>query len=132
FNNAMFLKKQRNKELLGKSEEEPISIMVTLDKTMLERLEIFKELLRAGMTIARINLAHDYSVWKQLVENIRAAEKELDDVKCKIYVDLPGPKIRVFDFRKIQAPLVIHTENNSPIGYLVSDQGIVPSIRHAF
>ena len=132
FNNAVFLKKQRNKELLGKSEEDPISIMVTLDKTMLERPEIFKELLRAGMTIARINLAHDYSVWKQLVENIRAAEKELDDVKCKIYVDLPGPKIRVFDFRKIQAPLVIHTENNSPIGYLVSDQGIVPSIRHAF
>lgn len=66
--NAIFLKNQRNQELLGKSEEDPVSIMVTLDKTMLRTPEIFTELLRAGMTIARINLAHDHSIWKSLVE----------------------------------------------------------------
>ncbi|RLL42660.1 hypothetical protein D8M04_13970 [Oceanobacillus piezotolerans] len=122
--NAIYLKNHRNQEVLGKLEEDPISIMVTLDKTMLKKPAIFKELLRAGMTIARINLARDYSVWKKLIENIRAAEKELGldpNRKCKIYMDLPGPKIRVNDFKKITVPLKINTEKTSPIGYLVSN-----------
>jgi pyruvate kinase len=123
YKNAIYLKNQRNQELLGKTVEDPVSIMVTLDKTMLETPEIFKELLRAGMTIARINLAHDHSIWKKLVDSIRTAEKELGfekkNRKCKIYMDLPGPKIRVCDFRKIIVPIKINTEKTSSIGYLV-------------
>ncbi|MBO0995993.1 pyruvate kinase [Bacillus sp. SD088] len=109
--NAIYLKEQRNQELLGKSEEDSVSIMVTLDKPMLETPEIFKELLRAGMTIARINLARDYSIWKTLVENIRAAEKEMGIErqirKCKIYMDLPGPKVRVNDFWEKQVTIKV-------------------------
>lgn len=101
---ARFLKNQRNQELLGKSQEDSVSIMVTLDQAMLETPEIIKDLLNAGMTIARINLARDYHVWKRLVTNIRAAEREMGFIKqnrkCKIYMDLPGPKIRVNDFKK--------------------------------
>jgi len=101
--NAIYVKNQRNQALLGKSEEGPASIMVTLDKSMLEKPAIFKELLQSGMTIARINLAHDYSDWKSLVEGIRTAEKALvldkQNRKCKIYMDLPGSKIRVGDFK---------------------------------
>ncbi|WP_156855398.1 pyruvate kinase [Oceanobacillus sp. AG] len=103
---------------------ESASIMVTLDKDMLEIPALFKELLKSGMTIARINLARDYSVWKSLVECIRTAEKELglekQNMKCKIYMDLPGPKIRVSDFKKTIPPLNINTEKSAPIGYLMS------------
>lgn len=133
---AIYLKKQRNQELLGKSEEDPISIMVTLDKTMLDTPEIFKDLLRAGMTIARINLARDHSVWKRLVEGIRAAEKELgfdtQNRTCKIYMDLPGPKIRVGDFRKIKVPLKINMKKTSPVGYLMSQKGYENPILDGF
>lgn len=121
---ARYLKNQRSQELLGKSKEDPFSIMVTLDRSMLEKPEIFKELIRSGMTIARINLARDYSVWKSLVESIRTAEKEIglekQNGKCMIYMDLPGPKIRVNEFRKTIVPLKINTEKTSPIGYLMS------------
>lgn len=124
--NARCLKNQRNQELLGKSEEDPVSVMVTLDRSMLETPEIFKELLRLGMTIARINLARDYSIWKSLVENIRTAEKEIglekQKGKCLIYMDLPGPKIRVNEFKKITVPLKIDTEKTSSIGYLMSQK----------
>ncbi|WP_338449491.1 pyruvate kinase [Niallia oryzisoli] len=133
---AVYLKNQRNQELLGKSEEDPISIMVTLDKTMLDTPEIFKDLLRAGMTIARINLARDHSVWKKLVEGIRAAEEELgfetQDRTCKIYMDLPGPKIRVGDLRKIKVPLKINTKKTSAVGYLMSQKSHENPIKDGF
>lgn len=35
-------------------------------------------------------------------------------------MDLPGPKIRVSDFKKTIPPLNINTEKSAPIGYLMS------------
>lgn len=106
---AKLIQNRRNKTLLGKDENNPISVMVTLDKKMLEAPDIFEELLQAGMTIARINLARDYSVWKELVDQIRFTEKKIGcKDKCKIYMDLPGPKIRATDFQR---------KSMSPVGY---------------
>jgi pyruvate kinase len=103
---ARFLKNMRNFELLGKNEHDPPAIMVTLDQSILTNPEIFKDLLRSGMTIARINCAHDYyEVWKKLIAGVRNAEEEIQgekpNTRCKIYMDLPGSKIRVGNLDKM-------------------------------
>ncbi|QED47872.1 pyruvate kinase [Cytobacillus dafuensis] len=74
------------------------SIMVTLHSSMIDNPEIIKDLLYHGMNIARINCAHDSpQIWKKLVQHVRDAEREIgrDEPKCKIHMELAGPKIRV-------------------------------------
>lgn len=69
-------------------------IMVTMpdeaatDKQLLERLFL------AGMGVARINLSHgDVELWQNMVKNLKNVTKELN-LPLRIYMDLPGPKIR--------------------------------------
>ncbi|MBS4189620.1 hypothetical protein KHA94_05265 [Bacillus sp. FJAT-49705] len=74
------------------------SIMVTLHSSMIDNPKIIKDLLYHGMSIARINCAHDSpQIWKKLVQHVRDAEKEIgrDEPQCKIHMELAGPKIRV-------------------------------------
>jgi pyruvate kinase len=88
------LKSQR---LFGEKKEVTVPyIMVTLDEDHADNYEKVKELLLAGMNVARINCAHDdESVWTEIIENIHRAVKE-SGLACKIYMDLSGPKIRTF------------------------------------
>jgi pyruvate kinase len=92
-NNNTLLK--NSKALLG----EPINkfipqIMVTYDSDFAEDLNIINKLIHHGMAIARINCAHDNELqWAQMIENTKTAQ-ELNNKSCKIYMDLPGPKIR--------------------------------------
>lgn len=70
-------------------------IMVTMpdeaatDKILIQRLR------KAGMGIARLNLSHgNEKLWKKILKNIKSVEKELE-LPIHIYMDLPGPKIRI-------------------------------------
>ncbi|WP_409291597.1 pyruvate kinase [Peribacillus sp. SCS-37] len=128
---AKAIKHKRSKKLIAEANyEDSPAIMVTLDRYMLEIPGIFPELIRAGMKVARINCAHDnIEVWKQLAEQIKAAENEvytdmdLPKKRCKIYMDLAGPKIRIAAYKNESVPLLINVkkgEDNSAIGYCVT------------
>lgn len=70
-------------------------IMVTFDKKFGTDIAHIKMLLENGMNIARINCAHDSKeVWLKMIQSILKAQKETG-MKCKIHMDLAGPKIRV-------------------------------------
>nr|WP_286195476.1 pyruvate kinase [Synechococcus sp. CCAP 1479/9] len=68
--------------------------MVTLPAEAAERPALVAELLAAGMTIARIDCAHDDPVvWGRMVEALRAA-RVASGRPCVIAMDLAGPQLR--------------------------------------
>jgi pyruvate kinase len=72
-------------------------------------LETIKELIKAGMSVARVNFSHGtYEEHTEKMANIRAASKELG---CRIAIlqDLSGPKIRLGTFA--QSPITLKTGN---------------------
>lgn len=70
-------------------------IMVTMPDEAASDVELLKTLMISGMQIARINLSHGtLDIWGRILDNIQTASKELD-LPIKIYMDLPGPKIRI-------------------------------------
>jgi pyruvate kinase len=71
-----------------------VRIMVTMPSEAAENYDLVENLLLSGMNCARINCAHDdAAVWARMVANIRLAEKNTFK-KCRILMDLCGPKIR--------------------------------------
>jgi pyruvate kinase len=69
-------------------------IMVTFDKSFANDYSFIKSLLLNGMSIARINCAHDDEVvWSAMIHQLKKACKKTGK-SCKIYMDLAGPKIR--------------------------------------
>ena len=69
-------------------------IMVTMPGEVASDAAYIRQLLLQGMNIMRINCAHDGPAeWKQMVQNLRAAEKDLGRA-CLISFDLAGPKLR--------------------------------------
>jgi pyruvate kinase len=89
-------------ELLGTvPSKRSVGIMVTMPSEASTRPELLVSLLTAGMNVMRINCAHDgIDCWLAMIRNLRIAEK-LTEKKCKIYVDLAGPKLRTGDLRSI-------------------------------
>lgn len=70
-------------------------VMVTIDSNTHLKKGTLANLMRKGMSIARINCAHDTTeTWAHIIDCIKAAEKE-SGCKCKIYMDLAGPKFRL-------------------------------------
>ncbi len=70
------------------------SIMVTLPAEAARRPGLIRELVEAGMSIARINCAHDGPpVWRSFVEQVRQASAATGR-PCRIAMDLAGPKLR--------------------------------------
>ncbi len=68
-----------------------------------------KQLIQAGMTIARLNLAHgSLKEHAYLVKNIRKTAQELKRTVA-ILLDLPGPKIRLG--KLINEPFLLHTHD---------------------
>jgi len=100
-----------------------------------ESVEVMRELLRAGMNIARLNFSHGEFAWhKTIIDRLReaaAAEKR----NITIMADLPGPKIRVGQI----ADEPVKLENNGEIilttEEIVGDAGRVsvslPMLPHA-
>jgi pyruvate kinase len=69
-------------------------IMVTMPSEAKDDFKMVTDLIAEGMEIARINLSHDNQEdWMKMIKNIRSASEILKK-PCKIYMDLPGPKIR--------------------------------------
>ncbi len=81
-------------------------IMVTLPNTASEDLGFVKKLLANGMNCARINCAHDEpSDWLNMINNVKTASLK-QHKKCRIAMDLSGPKLRTGPM--IEGPRVIH------------------------
>ena len=71
-----------------------VRIMVTLPSDSARDFSVVRELVDAGMDIARINCAHDGpEEWRAMAMNVRRASKAARR-KIKILMDLGGPKIR--------------------------------------
>ncbi len=72
-------------------------IMVTMPSEAAESPALVRDLVAAGMSIMRINCAHDGpGAWANMVDNLRRAEQELGR-KCRVLADLSGPKLRTGD-----------------------------------
>lgn len=72
----------------------PVRIMVTVPSEAASDYNVVRELVDAGMDIARINCAHDAAVdWAAMAHNIRRAAKAAYR-SVRILMDLGGPKIR--------------------------------------
>ncbi|WP_353483503.1 pyruvate kinase [Haliscomenobacter sp.] len=86
---------QKSTALFGQKQQELVPyIMVTFDASLADDFEKVKNLLQSGMNIARINCAHDdESVWSRMIQHVKRAAT-ITGLKCKIYMDLAGPKIR--------------------------------------
>ncbi|MGB9715693.1 MAG: pyruvate kinase [Thermodesulfovibrionales bacterium] len=65
-----------------------------------ESVEIMKQMIQAGMNIARINFSHgDFEYHEKIIKNLRIAEKTTGK-RIAIIADLPGPKMRIGHFLK--------------------------------
>ena len=68
--------------------------MVTMTQELADDSKILGKLLQTGMNIARINCAHDdEDVWSHMIKKIRQSGSE-NGIPCRIYMDIPGPKMR--------------------------------------
>lgn len=99
---AQRLVAERARTVLGEGRHSrQTRIMVTLDEQLINEPETIEQLLLYGMDIARINCAHNSpEIWKKIIESVRQAEGRLQEKqqwekRCYIYMDLPGPKIRI-------------------------------------
>ncbi len=89
-----------------------VRIMVTMPSEAADNYDLVKNLMLNGMNCARINCAHDGpELWGRMVNNIRHAE-ETTGRKCKILMDLCGPKLRTGDLPPGPAVLKIRPRRN--------------------
>lgn len=86
--------------LLGAiTRERQVRIMVTLPGEAATDAALVRELVRAGMDVARINCAHDDApAWKAMARQVRRAARAAQR-EVKILMDLGGPKIRTGDIQ---------------------------------
>jgi pyruvate kinase len=121
FTDARLTLAKRSQLLLGRTRGgRETRIMVTLDSSNIHQPELLELLLRNGMDIARINCAHDSrKEWRMLIDAIRHAEERLIQRrqgmgrKCKIIMDLAGPKIRTGPLETEVRPLKISVPKGS-------------------
>jgi pyruvate kinase len=105
----------RSTSLLGRPRKgRTTRIMVTLDIDIAHNPQLLEELLSNGMDIARINCAQaTKKEWKIIIHSIRNAEERMiqrgQDIgrKCRIVMDLSGPKIRIEPMGMASIPLKI-------------------------
>ncbi len=96
FEDAARLRVRHNEELLGISPSTGRPhIMVTFTEEMANDRMMVEEMLRGGMSVARINCAHDHpEVWSKMIDVLHRSISKTGH-SCKLYMDLAGPKIRV-------------------------------------
>ncbi len=99
---------RKNAKLLFgyRSKKRSTRIMVTLPNTAAPDVKFVNKLIKSGMNCARINCAHDdVDTWTHMIENVKSESLKLKR-KCKIAMDLSGPKLRTGAM--IEGPKVIH------------------------
>jgi len=70
-------------------------IMVTFSSELMQDRMLVEEMLNEGMSVARINCAHDNpEVWLNMIQVLKKAVAKTGR-GCKVYMDLAGPKIRI-------------------------------------
>lgn len=81
--------------LLGPPRQErTVRIMVTMPSEAAHDYALIHGFLNSGMDCMRINCAHDSpDEWEKMINHLRRAEIELG-VKCRVAMDLAGPKLR--------------------------------------
>ena len=63
-----------------------------------ESPDVMKQMIEAGMNVARLNFSHgDFAAHKKVIENLRAASESLGR-RIAIMADLSGPKMRIGKF----------------------------------
>jgi pyruvate kinase len=76
-----------------------IRIMVTMPSEAAVDAEIIESLLSQGMSIMRVNCAHDGpEAWDTMVRHLEAAKVKLGK-ECRVAFDLAGPKLRTGPLR---------------------------------
>ena len=99
----------------------PTSVMVTFDQAFLDNPNVIQSLLQHGMSVARINCAHDdEKIWEKMILAIRKASQETG-IPCKIHLDLAGPKLRTRLLKKGKSSGKTEIEINSAVW--LSDHG---------
>lgn len=96
FENRYNLLNKHTGEILGAvSDDRNTHILVTMPSEAATDKETVRNLVEAGMDMARINCAHDdESVWRSMINNIEEAS-EATGKSCQILMDISGPKIRI-------------------------------------
>lgn len=70
-------------------------IMVTMPPHAAEDIKLIEEMLDTGMTVARVNAAHDSpEEWEQMLAIIQKSAVKTGH-HCKIYFDIAGAKVRI-------------------------------------
>jgi pyruvate kinase len=98
---------RRSDDLLGRKRKGFSShILVTLPDSAVTDRKVVKDLIDAGMTVARINCAQkERRQWKEMIRNVRHASREAG-LPCRILMDLSGPKLRTGQM--VPGPRVAH------------------------
>ncbi|MDF2723911.1 MAG: pyk [Paenibacillus sp.] len=66
-----------------------------------DSLPVLKNMMRSGMNVARLNMAHgDFDEHRERIRNVRAAAEEVGAI-VPVLMDIKGPEIRI---GKLQAP----------------------------
>ncbi|XP_021643368.2 plastidial pyruvate kinase 4, chloroplastic isoform X2 [Hevea brasiliensis] len=85
-----------NRELLlgPPQDSRTTHIMVTIGEEAIESETFITDLIKAGMSIIRINCAHgNPSIWSEIITRVRKSSQMLEK-PCRILMDLAGPKLR--------------------------------------
>ena len=137
---------QRSRALLGRPRvTRRTRIMVTLDASIIHRSDLLEQLLLEGMDIARINCAHDSAPeWGQIIKSIRHAEDRLTRAgqsvgrRCRILMDLAGPKVRTGPLELETRPLKLSVPKDADgrpsrllEGYLDGNAGYTGWVRRS-
>jgi pyruvate kinase len=118
---ARTLLAQRSRALLGRPRDgRNTRIMVTLDASVISQPDLLEQLLHKGMDIARINCAHDSArEWAMIIDAIGHAEERLQrngqgvGRRCRILMDLGGPKVRTGPLALETRPLKLSVPKDS-------------------
>lgn len=102
--------------LFGKPNHRRYSrIMVTQPTLAAEDEKFSEQMVKLGMDCARVNCAHDdEEIWEQIIKNIKKASD-----KCKVMMDLGGPKLRTGKMKP--GPKVIHIKpKRNKLGQIIA------------
>jgi pyruvate kinase len=90
-----------------------VRIMVTMPAEAATDYRLVRDLLEGGMDCARINCAHETPAdWARMVGHLRRAERALGR-RCRIEMDLAGPKIRTGPIRPGPAVVRLRPERDA-------------------
>jgi pyruvate kinase len=90
-----------------------------------ESPKVLEEMIRAGMSIARLNFSHgDFASHEKAIKNLRAASQSTGQ-RLAIMADLPGPKMRIGQIPKEPIELRIGDTFTLTTDDIVGDQSRV-------